>query len=255
MGHVLAIDGVAVCRRFLAADEAQCLRETVNEIYLHFGSGAHIADRLLGENYRRWNGIWLKPLPGYLRRERPALGIRYEECVRLIETRVRATVGPHWRFFPKRSFFRRNIGAARNVAWHIDADAAAIFKVAASVVNVWVPLDDVGDHLPSLEVVPGSHTVMRHRPLLTGDDRHRDSAFANSFGSSMTPRLRFGDALMFDQFTLHRTQNMAESGAVRTSCEFRFASPSLPTWQGMIGRLRYAGHTLAAKTWPPPRRS
>jgi ectoine hydroxylase-related dioxygenase (phytanoyl-CoA dioxygenase family) len=140
------------------------------------------------------------------------------------------------------------------VEWHADADAATIFRVAASAINVWMPLDAVGTDLPSLEIVPRSHTAMRRVAMLTGKDRHRDDAFVRTLGPSSIPQLQLGDALIFDQFTLHRTQNVGARQAVRKACEFRFVRRSAPTLHGLSGWVRYkwnntfsADGALAAK--------
>jgi hypothetical protein len=63
---------------------------------------------------------------------------------------------------------------------------------------------------------------MRRLPLLVDAARYRDDEFVAAIGSSFTPELNPGDALVFDQFTLHRTQCVASPATVRISCEFRF---------------------------------
>ena len=84
-----------------------------------------------------------------------------------------------------------------------------------------MPLDAVGTDLPSLDFVPRSHAVMRKVPLLTGKDKYRDDAFVGTIGTPETPQLAIGDAQIFDQFVLHRTQQADSADAVRTACEFR----------------------------------
>ena len=106
--------------------------------------------------------------------------------------------------------------------WHIDADGAQTAGEAMCV-NVWLPLDAVGTDLPSLDVIPGSHRKMRDLPLLTNEEYDRDDAFAAALGTAVTPRLKPGDALIFDQYTLHRSQPTTRKGFSRTSCELRFA--------------------------------
>ena len=127
-------------------------------------------------------------------------------------------------------------------------------RIAASVINVWMPLDAVGTDLPSLEIVPRSHTAMRRVAMLTGKDRHRDEAFVRALGPTSIPQLQLGDALIFDQFTLHRTQNVGAKGAARKACEFRFVRRSAPTLHGLSGWVRFksnnaisAGGLLAAR--------
>jgi len=235
----LATDGVTVVRGFLAPDDAADLRRTVYEVYALLTSSQHVPNRRLATNFRVWDGVWLKALPTFLRRDRPDLADHYERARRLVEAQVKRTLGNEWRFFPKRSYFRRHLGMGKKVGWHIDADGATIFKVAASVINVWLPLEAVGGDLPSLEVVPRSHTIMRGVPMLTGAHRARDDAFVSAAGESSSPQLQLGDALIFDQFLLHRTQNAGSSDAVRTSCEFRFVRRSVPSLQTLSGWARY----------------
>jgi hypothetical protein len=240
----LAADGVTVVRGFLAPDDAADLRRTVNDIYTFLKSCERIWHRQLRFHFNLWHGVWLRPLPKFLRKARPDLAQRYAEVVGRVETQVKRTFGPDWRFFPKRSYFRRHIGMVRAVTWHIDADAAAIFQVAGEAINVWMPLDKVGTDLPSLEVVPHSGEVMRTVPLLTGKDRYRDDAFVRTIGQTAAPQLEPGDALVFDQFTLHRTQNVGSKDTVRTACEFRFVRHANPTWHGVSGWLRYNVNVL-----------
>jgi hypothetical protein len=240
----LAADGAAVVRGFLSPEDAANLRRTADEIYAVLGSCPHIPHRLLGYHFRLWRGVWLRPLPAFLRKARPDLEQRYEQSLRLIETQVKRMLGPEWRYFPKRSYFRRHVGMALKVPWHIDADAASIYRVAGSAINVWMPLDAVGTDLPSLDFVPRSHTVMRSVPLLTGNDKYRDDAFVDTIGAPSTPQLAIGDALIFDQFVLHRTQQVGSANAVRTACEFRFVRHAAPTWHGLSGWLRYCFNVL-----------
>jgi hypothetical protein len=48
-----------------------------------------------------------------------------------------------------------------------------------------------------------------------------------------------GDALIFDQFVLHRTQAVGAKDTVRKACEFRFVRRSAPTLHGLSGWVRY----------------
>jgi hypothetical protein len=240
----LEADGAAIVRGFLSPENAGNLRSTVDEIYAYLGSCQHISHRLLGYHFRLWHGVWLRPLPAFLRKARPDLQHRYEQALGTVEAQVRRMLGPGWQFFPKRSYFRRHIGMARKVPWHIDADAASIYRVAGSAINVWIPLDTVGTDLPSLDFVPHSHTVMRKVPLLTGKDKYRDDAFVDTIGAPSTPHLGVDDALIFDQFVLHRTQQAGSADAIRTACEFRFVRHAAPTWHGLSGWLRYCFNVL-----------
>jgi hypothetical protein len=242
----LITDGVTIVRGFLTADRAVQLRRTVDDIYLHLNSLRQFPDRRFSDSFRGWHGVWLKLLPVVLRHERPDLEARYHALLQSIEADVTRLLGRGWRFFGKRSYFRRHLGVAKAVPWHIDADAAGLYRIAASVINVWLPLDPVGDLLPSLDVVPRSHAVMRQIPLLTGNDRYRGDEFVNAIGPHTTPRLEPGDALIFDQFSLHRTQPAGSEKSMRTACELRFIRWATPTLRGLDGRCRYAWHALSS---------
>ena len=250
----LATEGATVVRGFLAPGDAANLRRAVEEIYGVMDSSERFPNKLLENNFRVWDGVWLDALPAFLRHARPDLAERYEQSLRLVETQVKRVLGPAWRYFPKRSYFRRHRGMGKRVGWHADADGATIFRIAASVVNVWVPLDAVGTDLPSLEIVPRSHTALRGVPMLTGNNRSRDDAFVGALGPSSIPQLEVGDALIFDQFVLHRTQHVGTEDALRMACEFGFVRRSAPTLHGLSGWLRFkssnaiaAGGLLAAR--------
>jgi Phytanoyl-CoA dioxygenase (PhyH) len=240
----LATNGVAIVRGYMSPDEAANLRKTVDDIYACLISNPHLANGLFGKNFRAWHGVWLKQLPIILRQTHPDLEFRYYQSLRLIEGQVSRLFGRNWRFFAKRSYFRRHVGVSKQVPWHIDADAASIYAFAGSAMNVWLTLDPVGTDRPSLDIVPRSHAVMRRLPLLTGKDLYREDGFVSAIGEPSTPQLRPGDALIFDQFLLHRTQRAGSDGVVRTSCEFRFIRASMPTLHGLHGWLRYNCNAL-----------
>ena len=111
---------------------------------------------------------------------------------------------------------------------HIDADAAGIINATDYCINTWLPLDPVGDVLPSLELIPGSNKTMRNVPSMEGKEKSRsdDWVKSNIAGESWVPHAEPGDAILFDHWTLHRTQRMEQENAVRTSCEFRFVRTS-----------------------------
>jgi hypothetical protein len=250
----LATEGAAIVRGLLAPGDAASLRRTVEEIYAVMDACERFPNKLLGKNFRVWDGVWLDALPAFLRQARPDLAERYDQSLRLVEAQIKRVLGREWRYFAKRSYFRRQRGMGKKVAWHADADGATIFRIAASAINVWVPLDAVGKDLPSLEIVPRSHIALRGIPMLTGNNRSRDDAFVRALGPSSIPQLELGDALIFDQFVLHRTQNVGAEDALRMACEFRFVRRSAPTLHGLSGWLRFksnnaisAGGLIAAR--------
>jgi len=230
-------DGVTIVRGFLGDAETAALQRLVGEVYQAMAACPQIPDPGMAENYKRWNGVWLRPLPQFLKGN--ALATRYSQAAAKIARRTRSLLGGDWRLYPPRSYFRKYTGAEELVPWHIDADAAGIGR--AESINVWLPLNAVGANSPSLEIAAGSHRKMRALPLLTEGSRYRDDSFAASAGSAIiVPRLDPGDAAIFDQFTLHRTQPMA--GVLdRTSCEFRFIK--LSGWRRALSTI--------SSQWPP----
>jgi hypothetical protein len=234
----LTTNGVAIVRGFLSGEQTTALRSVVASVYDAMASCAEFSNPGMAENFKLWNGVWLQPLPDFLN-GRATLSAQYRASVATIARRTRMLFGGGWRYYPLRSYFRRYTGAEELVPWHIDADAARVDRPEA--INVWLPLDAVGAGLPSLEMVVGSHDKMRQLPLLTGERRYRDDAFAASAGTKIVPQLDPGDAIIFDHFTLHRTQPRIGGIFERTSCEFRFIK--LPGWRGILA--------MTSSQWPP----
>ena len=222
----LARDGFAVARRFLPASTVPELTATVHAIYDALSAAETIADPHLADHFRTWNGVWIKSLPQFLASTEPELGTRLQRLLVSVSSRMQRLLGEDWYLLEKCSFFRRPTSPTSLLRWHIDADGAQ--TGTATCVNVWLPLDRVGVDLPSLDLIPGSHRAMRELPLLTDGDYDRDDDFAAGLGRAVTPRLAPGDALIFDQYTLHRSQPTARKAFSRTSCELRFAHAESP---------------------------
>jgi hypothetical protein len=238
--HVqLTTDGVTVVREFLNGDQTTALKRLVASVYDAMATCSEFSNLELAENFRQWNGVWLRPLPVFLN-GRGTLSAQYRASVADIARRTCVLFGGGWRFYPFRSYFRKYTGVEELIPWHIDADAALVDRPEA--INVWLPLNVVGAGLPSLEVVVGSHSKMRQLPLLTGKRRYRDDAFAASAGIKINPQLNPGDAVIFDHFTLHRTQPHVSNVFERTSCEFRFIK--LSGWRRIL--------SMTSSQWPPP---
>ncbi|MEQ8394567.1 hypothetical protein [Thalassobaculum sp.] len=126
------------------------------------------------------------------------------------------------------------------VNWHLDFNFVldtAPFLVA------WTPLEDVGTTRLGLDVcLPGPSATLR--PLLDAwarkstdglvlqfGDEELDDLFGKDNHQSRTLNLTAGDSAVFDQFVLHRTQNIATATALRRSFEFRMVDLSaLPAW-------------------------
>jgi Phytanoyl-CoA dioxygenase (PhyH) len=205
------------------------LQRVVTDIYAELSAAQEAGTKALLENkeleyhFTAWRGVNLEQLPVYLRATRPDLAASFGRLVDKIRDETEVLFGPGWRFIPSRSWFRRHVGVARKVPWHIDADAAAVRGHGRRAFNVWLPLERVGGDLPSLDVIRGSHMAMRELPLLKPPNIYRDDDFASSKGDASTALLELGDALIFDQYTLHRTQQAGSAETIRTACEFRFA--------------------------------
>ena len=90
----LATEGAAIVRRLLAPDDAASLRRTVEEIYAVMDSCERFLNKLLGVNFLVWDGVWLEALPAFLRQARPDIAERYEQSLRLVESRIEGVLGP-----------------------------------------------------------------------------------------------------------------------------------------------------------------
>lgn len=216
----LAADGVTIIRDFLNAEETAKLTGVFGEVYDVLGLDADFLEGELGENFAIGGGAQLKPLSEFLACYYPQLHAQYRNIEDVIAEKTRRLFGEQWHLHAQRSYMRRVAGITAKVPWHVDADAANIWR--PNCFNVWLPLDVVGRDLPSLEVVAGSQRTMRKLPLMEHFGRYRDDGFVASIGPSATPELDPGDALVFDQFTLHRTQCVNSARTIRRSCEFRF---------------------------------
>jgi hypothetical protein len=214
----LDADGVQIVRNFFP--QAGELRRAVLSVYDNLSRG-DIADHDLIKNYTEWNGVVVAALPAHLKRTDAALAETMERLFEAISDSTKSRFGSIWHMLQDRSYFCRR---KSDVPWHIDADAAALHMAEAGCFNVWLPLEpEVGRRIPSLDVVPRSHIVMRKMPLLKGHPHpYRDDPFVAEIGSPISPVLRLGDALIFDQYTLHRTQSLRACSGERLSCEFRF---------------------------------
>ncbi len=141
-----------------------------------------------------------------------------------MEIEVKDWFGAAYHIQPQISFFRRCQNNAKgSVGWHCDAEAASTIKVGTDCITAWLPLDPVGRELPSLEMIVGSHNIMSKRPPNDYDGFHRANAWVSELpGTHIVPVIEImGHAMIFSQFTLHRTQPL-DASVQRRSCEFRF---------------------------------
>jgi hypothetical protein len=179
-------------------------------------------------HFKLWDGIWLKELRGFLKRFRPDIVGQYDYVIAAAETRFRSLFGQNWRLEPHFTFTRRHRSAKYYVPWHIDADAVGTVNSTDYSINVWLPLEPVGDLAPSLELLLGSGETMRNIPTQAGSDKSRSDDWVkdNVRGESWIPRAVPGDAIVFDHWILHRTQRIDQENVLRTGCEFRFVRSS-----------------------------
>jgi hypothetical protein len=217
------LSGAVKIRGFLPPEDAARLAVLVDATYEAVLRGLDRGAPLHPDITRnlRWAGIPHEQLPDLFSRFATALRPQWRDLSGAIEAQVARLFGPRWRAAPARSFFRRVDAGHVGVPWHIDADAAAMMGVQDSL-NVWLPLAEVGSDAPSLEFVPGSHRHMRTIPLLSEGDRLRSDEWvrATFAGDRWTPQAAPGDAVIFGQHVLHRTQ--PGPATPRTSCELRF---------------------------------
>jgi len=132
-------------------------------------------------------------------------------------------------FVPNKSVLRRqgvrdDAQKTAYVVWHRDAHAVQTVELG-DVFNCWVPCEQVGIDRASLQVVIGSNRIMKRRPVnYSSYDNPQDEEVHYEYGSERicTAFLNPGDALIFSDHTIHRTQPMSDDALTRMSGEFRF---------------------------------
>jgi hypothetical protein len=112
-------------------------------------------------------------------------------------------------------------------AWH--QDGAFLGPTNIRTLNVWVALSPCGDEAPGIEVVPARLNALA--PTGTDDAPFTwavSDAVAQRMAEGPMPRLRFqaGDALFFDQWTLHRTEARPNMTRTRYGLESWFFAAS-----------------------------
>ena len=161
----LAHNGYVIARGFLGAEQARALQELAAWAYQEVDTER--APTTIQADVKGWGGLGLPLLA--------RLGIHKSRMVELgtmIEAATEPIIGP-CRLIPAISLFRRHIYADTLLPWHIDADGAGT-KAYDPCLNLWLPLVSVGEgRRPSLEIIPGSHHVMREEPELPADDAVR----------------------------------------------------------------------------------
>lgn len=222
--------GVACVRRFLKSDTTVRLSTLVGDVYqlLEGPEGQALdATNTLASNFRGWHGVHIASLQDFLKDTRPLMLSQLDLIIDEVGENVSRLLREPWRRFDNRSWFRRlhNSDRSLDIPWHIDADAASTAALEPECINVWLPLNETKNGVPSLQFVPQSHHFMRRQPLieLGGVAAFRPDQWveANFPKNRWTPQLSPGDAILFDHYVLHRTAPGRCTG--RLSCEFRFA--------------------------------
>jgi len=220
--------GTAKVDAFLAPQSLSELQTAVEASYellrRHISDDPPTLNIHLADHFTRWDGIWVKELAGFLDRFSPEIRELFDRAISSAEARFRSLFDENWRLEPKFTFIRRHQSTRHYLPWHIDADAASIIYTTDYCINVWLPLDPVGEVAPSLELLPSSNKTMRNLPIVAeGEKMRTDEWVKDNIGThSWTPHALPGDAILFDHWTLHRTQRIAGEQVKRTSCEFRF---------------------------------
>src|SRR5262249_12399370 len=169
----------------------------------------------LRNNFARWRGVWLAGLPPVLAARAPALNAEFAvTAAAILEILARYFSQTAWTSYETRSFLRRRSDKTPTMIsspWHMDADTAGTARGSARCINVWLPLEDVGTTMPSLEFVLGSHVQMKTKEFV-GTGYYRTDDWVNALpGRKWAPVMQLGDAAVFDQYTLHRTQVILHS--------------------------------------------
>jgi hypothetical protein len=116
------------------------------------------------------------------------------------------------------------------VPWHRDFSFVGPAGIDRSV-NFWIPLTEVGEVAPSIEVIVASHSHMVNIPDETpGVTNIAEQWVSDHLGthSRWVPHCKPGDVMVFDHQTIHRTQPMAVQAATdRMNFEMRW-SPRHP---------------------------
>lgn len=116
-----------------------------------------------------------------------------------------------------------------NVPWHRDFSFVGPAGIGQSV-NFWIPLTEVGEVAPSIEVIVASHNRMVNIPDETpGVTNIEEQWVTDHLGSLLrwVPHCKPGDVMVFDHQTIHRTQPMSVPASTdRMNFEMRWSPRS-----------------------------
>lgn len=202
----LECDGAVVVRGYLGQDLWRITEiAEMAFVYLEAGCG----DQAMQDLWRSVGVVWLPTLNN--------CGGVAAEFVDALSRHAERVLG-HCRIVPEICNIRRTRTA--RTQWHTEYHGAGTGGFHPCY-NIWIPLTPVGQDQPSIEFFPGSH---RRMPDLPPPDTaiFADEWVADHFGSkTITPELAPGDALIFDHWTLHRTQVLPVNEGMQTSIECR----------------------------------
>ncbi len=232
-----SVNGLFLVRGFLSPQEVATLQHIC---VLSFAIGETIAtcvppdqvpqeisDGLLTRGYLSWTRI-----KNSLRCAGTSLDARLAAIVDKIGTVAKAAFAdPTVELLEGFSVIRRHRkfprpGEATPVPWHRDFSFVGQAGIERSV-NFWIPLAEVGEIAPSIELIVSSHRYMVNVPDDNpGVTNISEQWIADHLGSSRrwTPHCTPGDVIAFDHQTLHRTQPLDAPAQIdRMNFETRWA--------------------------------
>jgi hypothetical protein len=227
--ELFSASGVVLISNFLSRSNTCALKQLVSAVYTivadEINRDVEQLDPALVANFSGWHGIMISGLELFLNENHQDLHKTLIDIRHDVQNHLRHLFGFSWQFCPRHSFMRRHFDKTYYGGWHIDADAARLANAGAQCINVWLPLDMVGRRMPSLEFVVASQGRMRSVGLMSFDQPtafRADEWVALIPGDRWVPLASPGDAVIFDQYTLHRTEPRPLRDRQRSSCEFRF---------------------------------
>lgn len=237
MRALYGANGLFLVRSFLSAQEIAALQH-IGALSFAIGEAIagclpldqiphEISDGLLTRGYLSWSRI-----KNSLRCAGTSLDAQLTAIVDKIGTVAKAAFAdPTVELLEGFSVIRRHRrsprpGEATRVPWHRDFSFVGQGGIERSV-NFWIPLAEVGEIAPSIELMVGSHRYMVNVP----DDNPgvinmADQWIDDHLGSyrRWTPRCVPGDVVAFDHQTLHRTQPLEAPAQIdRMNFETRWA--------------------------------
>jgi hypothetical protein len=211
----LEADGAITVRGLLNDQAVRYLIEIVNAAFAYLDSGG--GDQPMRDTWISVGTIWL-----------PNLGrcgissAQAHEFSSLLAREANRALGPSYLAADICSIRRMNEKRTR-IGWHTDYDGGGT-RPYDPCYNIWLPLTPVGREQPSVEVVRGSHRRMRELPVPSPHNGAFSEEWVAKYfapAARLAPELKPGDALIFDHWTLHRTQILDRDRVSRASIECR----------------------------------